>query len=1317
MLLVTFCIYLSSFLISAFDLSDQCLGPEVSLRINPDADVKFTVILSLREPTADNKCGSEWSGVAAQSVAVIQWAVERINNASFIQGIKLGFDVYDDCGLNRYSISKASDVVDGFPLGSEACANEPDSVCQIGIIGTSKSETTAAVLETISGTNIPVLSPFATYPDLSRSWNFYRTTLSEDQQLEAIVAYLQTVNWHYIAVVHTDDQFGKYGSVAIKTMGKKKGICVDVTYEISTLEDIAELFTELQHQKALTKDNSLGVVFLGGKDMATYLLRQLNFEADVMNNIYWLMTDLVGNDLRVFEALDDKVANKTVVFSKFTTPLPSVNAYIKRKWESAINSSSSFQDDFDSLLKCTDRTVVPEWTNEYAESTIDAVYVLASALQRQQRYYCPTQQGVCQNLRQNFKLDSDLITNPLIYDELPTDTSVPEFAAVKKEVRFTKVGELVLSSSLPISDIYMYTRNKDTYNLTKIAVFRNASIVKMNITNEASTLDIMPSICGESCPNCVDTTGLRYLYIDGDSLILGLFSFHETNPDDPFRCGEVRFFSNDIIVLEAFLHRVDQLTIDTGIKFGAVVFDDCYSSAHTELIITQFLSGDLVLKKPNSSESIDTSKILAAVGSLGSDVTIPLSFLFTKLKIPFISSTSSSPDLDDRVNFPYFLRTVPSDVEQARAMVEIMKYMGWEYVSALYVGNNYGSKGKEQFLNFANKSNICVAESPEAIPEVDADRIDLQGTFSRLKNQNSKVVMYFGTESRIVDFLRVVDNRNDFIFLASEDWGNQEYILQIGRLGTLGSVILKNEGVSLTKDDSFIDYAKRLDPYNNVRNPWFTEYWELLFNCDLPLSFNDKYNTTCDSGKSFNDEFLEGFLTNQRVIHIIDAVDGLGQGLKRSKMELCEFDNSFPCPNYFKYILNVVRNIKEVSLQRGSKNIRLFKDDGNGNVGFEILNVQQDQNQELIYVQVGTYNDHGLQLSRSSMKLREPNFDAVCTQSLCGHCTNTSERGNSIQDVVTHTHPTEANFAAPHFTIIGLLAFLIVFLVIMMIAVVCFFKRRVTDLERQLIKTCNDLKHQGTATSRHDIPYVNQNGSAVPNINSDNATNHRSMNFVKLGPSGETLQDWRDAQLLLNANTDSRVGLNGGNGGRNGHINKAFVGDDPGVNSPGQSPQRGNKTQNVQDSPYNPPKSSYGLSTHNSFKRIDASGQSTSPLKKQPRTQLAVPPCRPDLPPRNEHAQRPEHLNLALAAAVPKEKPRKHRSPPRKSSLSPRELRYTPSLDSVPRNNSENMESPGRKAHIPYMAFSSGTLQNEDSQTSPSGRINVHGSMEKISRV
>ena len=485
----------------------------------------------------------------------------------------------------------------------------------------------------------------------------------------------------------------------------------------------------------------------------------------------------------------------------------------------------------------------------------------------------------------------------------------------------------------------------------QVAEYRNNSIYVFNNTDGIRVDERVPSMCGASCPSCVDDSALRYAYVEGDSLILGLFSFHETSPDDPFRCGSVRFSSGDIIIVEAFLHTIDKLVSVTGIKFGAVIFDDCYSSAHTELIITQFLSGNLKLKKPNSTEDIDITKILAAVGNMGSDVTIPLSFLFTKLKIPFISSSSSSPDLDDRINFPYFLRTVPSDVEQARAMVEIMKEMGWEYASALYVNNNYGSKGKEQFLHFANESNICVAKSPEAIPEVDADTIDMQGIFSRLKNQNAKVVMYFGTESKISDFLEVIDNRNDFVFLASEDWGNQDYILEIGRLGTLGSIILMNEGVTLTKDDPFVEYVRQLNPYNNVRNPWFTEFWEQLFKCDLPLSFDNKYTISCDGNERFDEAVIESFLSNQRVIHMIDAVQALGLGLHKSWDQLCKFENTFPCLNYFKYVSNVVTNIKEVTLNRGN-DVRVFKDDGNGNVGFEILNVQQNQNQELIYVTV-----------------------------------------------------------------------------------------------------------------------------------------------------------------------------------------------------------------------------------------------------------------------------------------------------------------------------------------------------------------------------
>ena len=299
-------------------------------------------------------------------------------------------------------------------------------------------------------------------------------------------------------------------------------------------------------------------------------------------------------------------------------------------------------------------------------------------------------------------------------------------------------------------------------------------------------------------------------------------------------------------------------------------------------------------------------------------------------------------------------------------------------------------------------------------------------------------------------------------------------------------------------------------------------------------------------------------------------------------------------------------------------------------------------------------------------------------------------------------------------------------------------------LHKQLKQTCNDIQHHTSSPALpppRNYPYVNQNGSAVPSTQEHSKNDYPPMNFMRLGPSGETLQDWRDAQMLLNGanERDGRnngnagpTGLHGGNATRNGggHVNRAFIGDDQalqspsggehGSNSSAQIPVRSDSANDLDSPNYKPSKSSYGLSTHNSFKRLDPNSQLNSPLKKQPRTQLAVPPCRPELPPRHEHAQRPDNLDLAMPTAVPKERPRKHRSPPRKSSMSPRELKYTQSFDN---NNTRNkfasgdMESPRYNGAVHNMMFSAGAVQSENQQISPSSRINVHGSMEKISRV
>ena len=55
-----------------------------------------------------------------------------------------------------------------------------------------------------------------------------------------------------------------------------------------------------------------------------------------------------------------------------------------------------------------------------------------------------------------------------------------------------------------------------------------------------------------------------------------------------------------------------------------------------------------------------------------------------------VSFFSTSPALSSEDRFPFFMRTIPSDKNQAEAMVEIVKLFNWTYVAAVYEESSYG---------------------------------------------------------------------------------------------------------------------------------------------------------------------------------------------------------------------------------------------------------------------------------------------------------------------------------------------------------------------------------------------------------------------------------------------------------------------------------------------------------------------------------------------------------------------------------------------------------------------------------------------------
>ena len=66
--------------------------------------------------------------------------------------------------------------------------------------------------------------------------------------------------------------------------------------------------------------------------------------------------------------------------------------------------------------------------------------------------------------------------------------------------------------------------------------------------------------------------------------------------------------------------------------------------------------------------------MVGIIGGQSSAVSIQLANLLRLFKVPQISYLSTSVTLSNKQKYDYFFRTVPSDVNQAQAIVEILKY-------------------------------------------------------------------------------------------------------------------------------------------------------------------------------------------------------------------------------------------------------------------------------------------------------------------------------------------------------------------------------------------------------------------------------------------------------------------------------------------------------------------------------------------------------------------------------------------------------------------------------------------------------------------
>ncbi|XP_054721404.1 metabotropic glutamate receptor 6-like [Uloborus diversus] len=386
-----------------------------------------------------------------------------------------------------------------------------------------------------------------------------------------------------------------------------------------------------------------------------------------------------------------------------------------------------------------------------------------------------------------------------------------------------------------------------------------------------------------------------------------------------------------------------------------------------------------------SSPIIRHKKISGVLGAASSVTSIQVANLLRLFKIPQVSFFSTSPELSNKNRFEYFLRTVPSDTNQADAMVQIIQRLNWTYISILYEESTYGIQAFTVLEELLLRKNICLAVKERLTKDSGvAGESYYDNIVKRLMAKpNARGVIIFGSDQEVAGVMRAVRRNNatgTFTWIGSDGWSARSLVFEGNEDQVEGTLSVQPQAHPV---DGFDDYFKRLTVQNNQRNPWFTEFWEHFFSCKWPGSavtpYNQRHNN-CTGKEIISSE--TGYEPERQLQFVSDSVLSFAYALKTMHKDLC--GGRFGLCQKMKPIdgYTLLSYLKNVSFRGLSGDEFQFSEKGDGPARYNIIHFKQVASGLYKWVRVGRYEDGELELNFTDIQFRldEPEMPtSVCS--------------------------------------------------------------------------------------------------------------------------------------------------------------------------------------------------------------------------------------------------------------------------------------------------------------------------------------------------
>uniref|UniRef100_A0A2K6P3X9 G-protein coupled receptor family C group 6 member A n=1 Tax=Rhinopithecus roxellana TaxID=61622 RepID=A0A2K6P3X9_RHIRO len=398
----------------------------------------------------------------------------------------------------------------------------------------------------------------------------------------------------------------------------------------------------------------------------------------------------------------------------------------------------------------------------------------------------------------------------------------------------------------------------------------------------------------------------------GHIIIGGLFAIHEkmlSSEDYPRRPQIQKCVGFEISVFLqtlAMIHSIEMInnsTLLSGVKLGYEIYDTC-----TEVTVAMAATLRFLSKFNCSKETVEFKcdyssympRVKAVIGSGYSEITMAVSRMLNLQLMPQVGYESTAEILSDKIRFPSFLRTVPSDFHQIKAMAHLIQKCGWNWIGIITTDDDYGRLALNTFIIQAEANNVCIAFK-EVLPAFLSDNtieVKINQILEKIiLEAQVNVIVVFLRQFHVFDlFNKAIEMNINKMWIASDNWSTATKITTIPNVKNIGKVV----GFTFRRGNisSFHSFLQNLHLLPSDSNKLLHEYAMHLSACtyvkDTDLSqciFNHsqrtlvyKANTAIERNFFMRNDFLRDY-AEPGLIHSIQlAVFALGYAIR----DLCQ---------------------------------------------------------------------------------------------------------------------------------------------------------------------------------------------------------------------------------------------------------------------------------------------------------------------------------------------------------------------------------------------------------------------------------------------